>query len=123
MKKFLCLGYYTPAAFEALTPAELQALGETCRPHDERFNATGQVRQVVSLEGRVCRTLTPRDGRTVVHDGPYVEAKELVGSFLLIEAEDLDDAVRVASLHPAARVGEHLGFAIEVHPVGVCVAS
>jgi hypothetical protein len=43
----------------------------------------------------------------------------MVGSFLLIEADDLDEAVRIASLHPAARIRPDLGFAIEVRPIDI----
>ena len=57
------------------------------------------------------------DGGTTVTDGPYAEAKEVVGSFFVIEADDMEDAVRVASLHPAARWGRHLGFGVEVLPI------
>lgn len=55
-------------------------------------------------------------------DGPYAEAKELVGGFFIIDAadkdKDKDEAVRVASLHPAATLGESVGWGIEVHPIG-----
>jgi YCII-related domain len=52
---------------------------------------------------------------TIAHaDGPFAASKELVGSFFIIEATDMDDAVRVASLHPAAQLGEDEkhGFAL-----------
>jgi hypothetical protein len=40
-----------------------------------------------------------------------------VGSFWIIEAEDLEDAVRVASLHPAANIGAEMGWGVEVRPI------
>ena len=51
-------------------------------------------------------------------DGPYAEAKEMVGGFFIIEAADKDEALRVASLHPAATLGEDVGWGIEVHTIG-----
>lgn len=51
-------------------------------------------------------------------DRPYAEAKELFGGFFIIEAADKDEAVRLASLHPAAMLGESVGWGIEVHPIG-----
>ncbi|MDI1238060.1 MAG: YciI family protein [Polaromonas sp.] len=51
-------------------------------------------------------------------DGPYAEARELVGGFFIIEAADKDEAVRVASLYPSATLGESVGWGIEVHPIG-----
>jgi hypothetical protein len=56
-------------------------------------------------------------GKRTVVDGPFAETKELVGSILIIEAKDLSDAVRVASLHPAAHLGEYLGWWIEVRTI------
>jgi hypothetical protein len=53
-----------------------------------------------------------------VTDGPYAEARELVGGFFIIEAADRDEAVWVASLHPAATLGERVWWGIEVHPIG-----
>lgn len=55
--------------------------------------------------------LAPCGGKPAVTDGPYAEAKEIVGGFFIIEA------VRVASLHPAATLGESVGWGIEVHPI------
>jgi len=47
----------------------------------------------------------PRNGKPAVTDAPYAEVKELVGGFFVIEAADREEAVRVASLHPAATLG------------------
>jgi hypothetical protein len=53
-----------------------------------------------------------RNGRTKVTDGPFSEAKEVLGGFNLIEARDMDEAVRIASEFPWARTG-----CVEVRPV------
>jgi hypothetical protein len=53
----------------------------------------------------------------MVTDGPFVETKEQVGGFFIIEARDLNEAIRVASKHPAANIGEQAGWAIEVRPI------
>ncbi len=57
-------------------------------------------------------TVQSRDGQTLVSDGPFVEAKEQIGGFALIECADLDDAIEVAARHPWAAHG-----VIEVRPV------
>jgi hypothetical protein len=117
--KYLCLGYYEPAAFDALSETERLAVAGECAPHDEELRATGRMLSVASLEHGVHVSLRPAASGTSVTDGPYAEAKEMVGSFFIIEADDLDDAVRIASLHPAARVRPDLGFGIEVRPIGI----
>jgi hypothetical protein len=53
-----------------------------------------------------------RGGDVVTTDGPYAETKEALTGFYLIEAEDLDEAVRIASEIPAA-----WGGAVELRPV------
>lgn len=66
---------------------------------------------------RTARTVTRGpDGRPVVVDGPYLELKEVVGGFLLIEAADLDEAVQIASGWPGIAAN---GDKVEVRPVMV----
>lgn len=50
-------------------------------------------------------TVRRRDGETLVADGPYAEVREQVAGYGLIEVADLDEAIDVASRHPAARYG------------------
>lgn len=51
------------------------------------------------------RAVRVRDGERLVTEGPFVEAKELIGGFDLIECADDDEAVEIASKHPVARFG------------------
>lgn len=115
--KYLCLGYYDADKFDTLSQAEQEAIGTECQRFDEALRQSGHLVSVASLEHRAAVTLRPGKGRTSVHDGPFAEAKEVIGSFFMIEAKDLTEAIRVASLHPAANWGGHLGFAVEVRPI------
>ena len=84
-----------------------------------RAEKTGRLVVSASLEGpQATFALRLRGGKPQLTDGPYAEAKELVGGFFIIDAADRDEAVRVASLHPAATLGENVGWAIEVHFIG-----
>ena len=58
-------------------------------------------------------TVRVADGETLLTDGPFMDAKEHVGGFLLVEADDLDGALDIAARIPAAR----MGGAVEVRPV------
>jgi hypothetical protein len=58
-------------------------------------------------------TVRVQDGRTLTTDGPFVEIKEAIGGFLMLEADDLDAAIELAARIPAAR----MGGAVEVRPV------
>jgi hypothetical protein len=53
-----------------------------------------------------------RDGKLSTTDGPFMETKEQLGGFFLIEAKDLNDAIQVAARIPSARWG-----AVEIRPV------
>jgi hypothetical protein len=58
-------------------------------------------------------TVRVQDGQTLLTDGPFVDAKEHLGGYYLVEADDLDAALEIAVQIPAAR----MGGAIEVRPV------
>ena len=117
--KYLCLANYKPADMAAMSPDDVKALVSQCPAKDAQLKATGQLRLSASLGGpdAVIR-LEPRGGKTKVTDGPFSETKELVGGFFMIEAANREEAVRLASLHPAASLGEQAGWRIEMHPVG-----
>jgi hypothetical protein len=57
-------------------------------------------------------TVRVQDGKTLTTDGPFVEIKEAIGGYYVLEADDLDAAIELAARIPAAR----LGGAIEVRP-------
>jgi len=58
-------------------------------------------------------TVRVQSGEMLLTDGPFMDAKEHVGGFLLVEADDLDGALDIAARIPAAR----MGGAVEVRPV------
>ena len=58
-------------------------------------------------------TVRVQDGRTLVTDGPFIDAKEHVGGYLVMELENLDAAIEIAARVPAAR----MGGAVEVRPL------
>jgi len=116
--KFLCLGYYDEKKFDALPKAEVDALVRECQTHDEALRKSGHLILVASLgPTRTTASVRPKNGKPTVTDGPFTETKEQVGAFFLIEAQDLNEATRVASHHPAAHLGEQVGWGIEVRPI------
>jgi len=116
--KYLVLAYYDEQAFNALPPDQVKALVGQCPPHDAALRESGRLLTIASLaESRASVSVRPRSGKVTVTDGPFIETKELIGSFFLIEAADLEEAVRIASKHPAAHLGEQVGWGLEVRPV------
>ena len=57
-------------------------------------------------------TVRQRNGKTLTTDGPFAETKEQLGGFYLVEAKDLDEAIKLAGGIPAVRTGS-----IEVRPI------
>ena len=116
--KYLCLAYYNEKKFDALSKAEADALVCACPSYDKALQDSGHVIMVESLEAPSASTVVrPRRGKATVSDGPYMETKEQLGAFFIIEARDLNEAIQVASKHPAANLGEEVGWGIEIRPI------
>ena len=116
--KYLCLAYYDAAKFDALSPDERKALVSQCPPLDAALRATGKVHLHGSLGLPTAGVaIRPKDGKATMTDGPFIETKEQIGGMFIIEAESLEEAVAIASKHPAATLGEAVGWGIEVRPV------
>ncbi|WP_338863763.1 YciI family protein [Myxococcus stipitatus] len=112
--KYLCLLHYDVAKFETISASRMEAIVKECTPYDAALKASGQLVVQGSLQHGSAMILRPRDGKTTTSEGTLAST---VGAVLVLEARDLNDAVRVASLHPAARTGEDLGWAVEVRPL------
>jgi len=121
--KYLGLAYFTPEKFAAMAPEDVEALVSQCPALDEKMRATGKVLVSASLgDVESWKTLRPGSGKTSVTDGPYAESKEVVGGLFIIEADSQDEALRIASMHPAATLGEEGGWAVELIPVDFYLA-
>ncbi len=80
--KYLCLAYYDGKKVEALSKTELDAIGIQCKSHDEALHKGGHLILVGSLAPtRTTASLRPRNGKTSVTDGPFAEAKEVLGGY------------------------------------------
>ncbi len=104
--KYVCLVYMDEATLTDVPDAECMAFGEELEERGQRIAAE-------ALESiQTSTTVRVRNGNVSVTDGPFAETKEQLAGFYLIDARDLNDAIRVASKIPPARVGS-----IEVRPV------
>lgn len=114
--KYVGLAYSDQGKMESLSEDELKAIGDACRPYDEEFKKSGRVLVNEGLDWATT-SLLPKRGAVAITDGPFVETKEQVGGIFIIEARDLNEAIQIASLHPAAHIGEQLGWGIELKPL------
>ena len=111
--KFMCLAYEEEAKLDALTDVEWDALRTETIDYVEQLRANGHLVVTYALQSvRRAASVKVRDGKRLVTDGPFAEAKELVGGFFVVEARDRDEALALAARWPSARLG-----AIEVRPI------
>jgi len=104
--KYLCLVYLDEKRLDELPD-------EDCVAYDTAIRASGQCLASEALESvQTATTVRIRNGKVTVTDGPFAETKEQLAGFYMIEAGDLNEAIRIASGIPPARVG-----CIEVRPI------
>jgi hypothetical protein len=111
--KYLCLVYADEARLDAMPQREVDTLIDETLAHDEELRASGHLVLAEALEHvPAAITVRVRNGRLSATDGPFAETTEQLGGFVLIEARDLNEAIRIAGGIPSARIGS-----IEVRPV------
>jgi len=77
------------------------------------LSASGHYRSAAPLHSvSTATSVRVRDGKPLVTDGPFAETREQLGGFYIVEAKDLDEAIRIAARIPPARWGT-----IEIRPV------
>ena len=104
--KYVCLVYGEEKKIGAMTDDE-------CMAYDKALRTAGRCLASEALQPvRTAKTVRVRNGKVSITDGPFTETKECLAGFYLIEAADLDAAIRMASQIPPAQVGS-----IEVRPV------
>jgi hypothetical protein len=104
--KYLLLIYNDDALLEALPTGEADAMMRNCLNHADELKEQGNLIESQQLEpAATAKSVRVRHGRVSVVDGPFAETKEMLGGFNLIEAADLDEAIRIASEFPWARTG------------------
>ena len=111
--KFLLLVYVDPALVGELPAPTYDAEMRSCLEHADDLHREGCLIESQQLKAAsTAKSVRVRNGRQTIHDGPFAETKELLGGFNLIEADDIDEAVRIAATFPWVRTG-----CIEVRPV------
>jgi hypothetical protein len=111
--KYLVLIYNEPSMLETLPPGEFDARMRHCLSHADGLKQNGKLLDSQMLEDPgTAKSIRVRNGRRVVLDGPFAETKEVLGGFNLIEADSMEEALRIASEFPWAQTG-----CVEVRPV------
>ena len=104
--KYICLGYIEPNKLGDLPEAERHAMMDECFTYDDELRMNGHFAGGHALQGsQTAATLSWKDGKVSVADGPYAETKEQLGGILILEARDLNHAIQIMSRHPGVKAG------------------
>lgn len=104
--RFVCLVHVDGAAMAALSEEEGARLTDETIDFDWEMRRRGHLVLAQPLEPpRTAVIVRSRNGKVSRTDGPFLETKELLGGFFMLEADDLEQAVRLAELSPMARMG------------------
>jgi hypothetical protein len=104
--KYICLVYGEEKDMSMIPDSECMAFGDSLRDSGQYIAAEALQRVETATVVKV------RSGKVSITDGPFAETKEQLAGFYLIDAENRDQAIQIASKIPPARVGS-----IEVRPV------
>ena len=111
--KYLCLIYSDETQWQKLPKAEMDKMMGEFFNFTDSIKASGHHLGSNRLQPTpAATTVRIRDGKLSTTDGPFAETREQLGGYYLVEAPDLNDAIRIASKIPTARFGS-----IEVRPV------
>lgn len=111
--KYLCLIYDDEKEWQKLPKERVDKIMGEYKAFGDSIRKSGHF--VVGSQLQPTHTATivrMRNGKVSTTDGPFVETKEQLGGYILIEAKDLNDAIQVASRIPSAKDGS-----IEVRPI------
>ena len=104
--RFVCLVHVDGSAMAALSGEEMTRLNDETIDFDWDIRQRGQLILAQPLQPPETAVIVrSRGGKASRTDGPFMETKEVLGGFFLIEAETIGQAVEIAELSPMARMG------------------
>jgi hypothetical protein len=113
--KYMLIMQLNPAALDALTEEQRKEIMEGHGAFMETIKASGEMVETNALaEPAQSAVVRVRDGVPVVTDGPYLEAKEFMGGYYIVDCATRERALELAALIPDTAVD---GLGIEVRPV------
>jgi len=104
MAKFMMILHHPPRVYHDRSPEELQRTFQKYQSWTDKIRASGRFVSSDKLREEGGKVLTARDGRVSVVDGPFSEAKEVVGGYITFRAESYEEALDLIRDCP------HLGF-------------
>jgi hypothetical protein len=106
VKRYVVVIYNDQQLLDALPETEFNATMRGCLDHADELRQEGRLLDTQILApAATAKSIRVRNGRQTILDGPFTEAKELLGGFNLIEAENIEEAIAIASQFPWVSTG------------------
>lgn len=113
--QYLCLIYSDEKIMDDMPADERGKMTAEYGEYTRAIRASGNLVGGDALQGvATATTVRVRNGKVTTTDGPFAETREQLGGYYLVEAKDLDEAIKLAARIPSARFGS-----IEVRPIRV----
>lgn len=104
--RYICLGYMDETKWQGISEAERHRMMDECFAYDQILRGNGHMVGGEALQSvRTATTLRQDGGRVAITDGPFAETKEQLGGIIVLEANDLDQAIQLMSKHPSVNFG------------------
>lgn len=111
--RYACLVYLDEAKLDVLTDVERDRLWRESVVCEDDLRRAGHLLAAEPLQSvRAATTLRVRDGRSLTLDGPATRTEEQLARVLVLEARDLNEALRLAAKLPSSRLGS-----VEIRPI------
>lgn len=95
MARYMLLLHDETGAFDAVSEAEMMKIVQAYSEWSKKLGAKGKLLGGEKLTDEPGRHMQRKNGKTVVTDGPFAEAKEILGGYFLLQAESYDEAVEL----------------------------
>lgn len=111
--KYLLLVHHDEEAFNKMNEAARKEMLAQSVELTHQLHSRGQYLSALPLHPAATAVIVRvRDGQSFVTDGPFIETREQIAGYFLIDARDLNEAVSIATRVPGARIGT-----VEVRPL------
>ncbi len=111
--KFMLIVHHDEEAFNKIEKEKRQQLLAESIELTHQLHATGQYVHASPLHPAATAVIVRvREGKSLVTDGPFIETREQLAGYFLIDAKDLNEAIHIATQVPGARIGT-----VEVRPL------
>ncbi len=111
--KFMLIVHHNEEAFRKIEQEKRQQMLAESIELTHQLHAAGQYINASPLQPAATAVMVKvRDGKPLVTDGPFIETREQIAGYFLINTRNLNEAISIAGLVPGARIGT-----VEVRPL------